>query len=127
MSLILKNRSEIVMINQDKLFYEIKNLIIEWVQKNQKYFKDNNIEMNILRNETDGLVVGFENSSFMAEIVVENSNFAPYRFISFEVAAIIENQTAIIYSWYDNDNTSKQEIEDNLKKGIDYFINNDEK
>ncbi|EAC2412726.1 hypothetical protein AF435_14520 [Listeria monocytogenes] len=63
----------------------------------------------------------------MAEIVVENSNFAPYRFISFEVAAIIENQTAIIYSWYDNDNTSKQEIEDNLKKGIDYFINNDEK
>lgn len=106
-----------------KLFQEIKLLIINWVNENEYYFKKNNIHLSILRNEEDGFVVNFENNISTAEIVVEEPVYAPYRFVSFQIAAIKNNRAKIIYSFYDTDITSKKNIINELKKGIDYFIN----
>ncbi len=111
------------MDNEINLFKKIKLIVINWVEQYQDYFEKNNIKMVILRNEGDGFVVSFESDTSMAEIVVENPEFAPYRFVSFEIVTIEDSQAKIIYSWYDNEYTSENEIREELKKGIDYLIN----
>lgn len=111
------------MDTNQKLFNKVKLLVIDWFEQNQDNFKNGGLEVIILRNEDDGFVVSFENDIAMAELVVEEAGFAPYRFISFEVAAIAENQAQIVYSWYDSETTSENEIRRELNKGINYFIN----
>lgn len=111
-----------MIVRQECLFQETKLLVIEWVAQNQAYFQGNGIKVEILRNEKEGYRASFENDICMAEIVVEQPYFAPYRFISFEIAAIKEEQVTIVYNWYDHKNTTTNEIRRNLKKGIDYFI-----
>jgi len=111
------------MNNNQILFQNIKSSIINWVEENETYFNNNSIQMNILRNEKDGFVVNFENDIAMAEIVVEFPTYAPYRFVSFQIAAVEENKANIIYTFYDNEKNSINEIIKELNKGITYFIN----
>lgn len=110
------------MNNECNLFQEIRLSIISWVEENKDYFKENKLNTIILRNENDGFVVSFENDVAMAELVVERPSYAPYRFVSFEIAALEEDEAKIVYSWYDKENTSINEIKHELKNGIDYFI-----
>ncbi len=57
------------------------------------------------------------------EIVVEIPSFASYRFISFEIVTLEENRAKIVYTWYDDENSTQDDIEKNLKKSVDYFVN----
>lgn len=104
-------------------FQEVKTLVLKWLEKKQAYLTESDITTTILRDEINGLVVSLENTECMAEIVVEHPDFAPYRFISFEVAAIEENQAKIVYSWYDTTGTTDFEIIANLDNGIAYLNN----
>ncbi|EJB4871722.1 hypothetical protein MTZ58_001963, partial [Listeria monocytogenes] len=51
---------------------------------NFKEDKENNIKLTIIKNEKDGYVVELDNDKCMAEIVVEEPTYTPYRYISFE-------------------------------------------
>ncbi|NPD12192.1 hypothetical protein HOY36_05160 [Enterococcus sp. MMGLQ5-2] len=58
----------------------------------------------------------------MAEIVVEKATYAPYEFISFEIAVFENNQAKISYSWYDIVDTPINEINKELDRGINNLI-----
>lgn len=111
------------MVDKQNTYQSVKSFVAKWIDKNKEDIKDKNISISILRDEETGLVVSFENEEVMAELVVEQPDFSPYRFVSFEVAAIEEDRAKIVYSWYDNDNTSQEEIGDSLQRGIDFIIN----
>ncbi|OFI48327.1 hypothetical protein BG261_08575 [Floricoccus tropicus] len=111
------------MNNREKLFQEIKSTAIEWYEENDSIFKSNNINIDVLQDGKDSFVVIFDNGVSMAELVVEQAIFTPYRFVSFEVATIENDRTKISYSWYDNESTSKKELKEQLTRGITYFIN----
>lgn len=111
------------MSDKEKLFQEIKSIVIEWCEENETYFKNNNINIDVLRNEKDGFVVSFDNDIAMAELVVEQASYAPYRFISFEIATVEADRGKISYSWYDNESTPKKELKEQLTRGINYFVN----
>lgn len=111
------------MDSKQNLFQSIKLFVATWIDKNKKDIEQKNISVSILRDENTGLVVSFENDEVIAELVVEQPDFAPYRFVSFEVAAIENDQAKIIYSWYDDDNTSEKEIADGIMGGIEFITN----
>lgn len=110
------------MYGECNLFQEIRLSIVSWVEENKDYFKENKLNTIFLRNENEGFVVSFENDIAMAELVVERPSYAPYRFVSFEIVALEEDEAKIVYRWYDKENTSINEIKHELKNGIDYFI-----
>ncbi|MBP2966618.1 hypothetical protein J8385_18670 [Acinetobacter baumannii] len=111
------------MSNEEKIFMEIKSLVIKWYENNQIYFKDNYVDTNVLCNEIDRFIASFENDLVMAELIVERANCMPYRFISFEIAGIENNQAKILYSWYDKYSDSEIEITKQLTNGINYIVN----
>lgn len=111
------------MTSIEKLFLDIKTIVKEWCEQNEAYFKSNKISSEVVCNEKDCFVVIFDNNIAMAEVVVEQANHTPYRFVSFEVATVEFGKVKISYSWYDDENTSKKEIKEQLSKGINYFIN----
>ena len=54
----------------------------------------------------------------MAEIDINKPDFAPYRYVSLEVTAIMDMTSKLIYSWYDDDSTNIEAILFQLNKGI---------
>ena len=106
-------------------YQSVKSFVVKWINENKEDIKDKDISISILRDDKSGFVVNFETDEVIAELIVEQPDFAPYRFVSFEVAAIEENRAKIVYSWYDNDNTFQQEIDDALKKGVEFIINSE--
>lgn len=110
------------MNDEKKLFSEIKSLVVDWYEENQTYFKKHAVETEVLRDEKDGFVVSFETDKAMAELVVEQASFTPYRFVSFEIATIEDDKANISYSWYDSYETSNSKIKRMLKKGTNCLI-----
>lgn len=111
------------MSDKEKLFQEIKSIVKEWCEENKIYFKNNNINIDILRNEKEGFVVSFDKDIAMAELVVEQTSYAPYRFVSFEIVTVEADRAKISYSWYDNESTSQKELKGQLTKGINNLVN----
>lgn len=110
-------------MNKEKTFMDIKLFVTKWYDRNLTYLKNNSVDTNILRNDQDGFVVSFDTDIAMAELVVEKAGYAPYRYVSFEIATVESGQAKISYSWYDNASTSKNEINNQLTDGINYLIN----
>ncbi|ELU8149647.1 hypothetical protein SD224_001569 [Listeria monocytogenes] len=57
----------------------------------------------------------------MAEIVVEEPTYAPYRYVSVEVVSLIDGTVKIIYSWYDDETSQWNDMEKELNKGIQFL------
>lgn len=107
------------MNDNQKLFQTVKVLVIEWMKESLSYFNRRNIEVTVVRNEKNGIVVSFEKNTVMAELVVAQPSYAPFRFVSFEIVAIRDDQAQIVFSWYDNAYTSGAAIVEGLQHGIE--------
>ncbi|MBC1483967.1 hypothetical protein HCJ52_13795 [Listeria sp. FSL L7-1485] len=110
---------------QNNIFNSIRLGIIAWLDSNIESIEENDIKVTIIKNEKDGYVVEFDNDICMAEIVVEEATYAPYRYVSFEVVSVVDSKVKIIYSWYDDDTSMLTDIEKELDKGIQFLANNE--
>ncbi|ELY8693649.1 hypothetical protein SOU83_000280 [Listeria monocytogenes] len=108
---------------QKDTYSDIQLSVIKLIESKKEYLKKNNIKLTIIKNEKDGYVVELDNDTCMAEIVVEEPTYAPYRYVSFEVVSLIDGKVKIIYSWYDDETSQWNDIEKELNKGIQ-FLNN---
>lgn len=111
------------MHNNDILFDKIRTEIIKWIEDNISRFEEERINVEVVNNNRDNYSVVFDFNNCMAEININQPDFAPYRYVSFEVVAIVDNESKLIYSWYDDDNTNIEEIIFQLNKGIEYATN----
>jgi hypothetical protein len=55
----------------------------------------------------------------VADIVVEEPYFAPYRFVSFQALAMEDETLKTVHFWYDEEGTTVEEIIKNLDNAID--------
>ncbi|HEM2224809.1 TPA: hypothetical protein U0262_003028 [Listeria monocytogenes] len=108
---------------QKDTYNGIRLSVIQLIDSKKENLKENNIKLTIIKNEKDGYVVELDNDKCMAEIVVEEPTYAPYRYISFEVVSLMDGKVKIIYSWYDDETSQWSDIEKELNKGIQ-FLNN---
>lgn len=103
-------------------FVKVKEVVTQWIKDNEEKFKSENIVIEIVENNMERLYVILNFGECMAAIVVAEPDFAPYRFISFEVAAVENGISTMPYSWYDEEGNTIEEIIRNLDKAVDFAL-----
>lgn len=106
----------------NSLFVKVKEVVTQWIKDNEEKFKSKNIVIEIVENNKERLYVILNFGEYMAAIVVAEPDFAPYRFVSFEVAAMENGISTVPYSWYDEEGNTIEEIVKNLDKAIDIAL-----
>lgn len=54
----------------------------------------------------------------MGELIIEEAEFAPYRYVSFNILSSITEEIMPIFYWYDSENDSLETIIDKIKEGL---------
>lgn len=108
------------MIANKQKIKEIKNKVLCIIEQKNREFVSSNIVIDILKNEESEFFAIFEKNNALAQIVIGEPDFSPYKFICFEILDIKSEK--IVHYWYDNEKTTIQEIIENIEKAIDYFI-----
>ncbi|MBR1675053.1 MAG: hypothetical protein IJ703_08855 [Eubacterium sp.] len=54
----------------------------------------------------------------MGELIIEEAEFAPYRYISFNILSSIIDEITPIFYWYDSENDSLETIINRIKEGV---------
>jgi hypothetical protein len=99
------------------LYEDVFLAVKQWIDEK----KDDWIKREILADIVikDTIVVDFDFKMCIARIVVEDSEFSPYRYVSLEVLHLKSGE--LIYYWYDND-ASIDTILLELDKGVQFCI-----
>lgn len=107
-------------------FNKIKEKILEW---SQIYTTNNSEFIELTKNEKDGVIFDLTFHNCLAQIVVCDPTFAPYKNVSFEAMTIdskksIESgQPELIYFFYDSEGMMEKEVIDELNAGVEYCLN----
>lgn len=93
----------------------------EWFAFISNNYK-NIINFEIAADNKDVFIVDFDTNRYIAQLVVENEGFHPHRFVSF-IALDIEKDIfqKDAYSYYDNNESTIDEIIEQLNKGISFI------
>lgn len=101
---------------------EIKHHVQGWVTKvGRDYFSVLNVE--IVKNEERLFWAIFHLNGCMAQVIVAEPQFAPYRNVSFEVVSTVCGETQSVFNWFDCDEDDTKGIIRNLQLGIEFAIN----
>ena len=103
-------------------FVEARKTVAKWLNSDLDRFKNNNISVEILKDNKHCLRVELNFGEVLAEIIVEEPGFAPYRFVSFQAGDIINGVPEMVHFWYDEENTTNEEIIENLNKAVDIVL-----
>lgn len=96
--------------------------VSDWLSNISEQYHDS-LKINITKANTKVLLVDFENDNYLAQLVVEDIGFHPYRFCSFSVLDV--NQDSYqkdAYCYYDNENSNMHEILEHLTNGVLFMI-----
>lgn len=103
----------------DQNFLQIKDSIANWVYgiKNKLHY----VETDIVLDSSNSLRVIFESKEYLAELLVEQGSFTPYRFVKLEILPLTSSYPEPVYIWYDSQNDDISSIISNLQIGLNYF------
>lgn len=103
----------------DRDFLQIKDSIANWVYgiKNELHY----LETDIVLDNLNSLRVIFESKEYLAELLVEQGYFTPYRFVKLEILPLSSACPKPVYIWYDSQNDDINSIISNLQIGLNYF------
>lgn len=106
-------------------FEFIKERVLEW---GEKYIKNKDGFIEMVKNERDILIYDLTFLNCLAQIVVRDVSFAPYKCVSFEAMtmdsrkSMESGQPELIYFFYDSEDTLPDQVIEELDKGIEYCI-----
>ncbi|MCG6842219.1 hypothetical protein LDJ99_09040 [Fusobacterium nucleatum] len=107
---------------EEKKIIEIKKEIQSILKKKNELFILNNITVDIITDTLLNYFIVFEKENYFAEIIVGKEEYAPYKFIYFDMIGENDKIPEILYTWFDNEETTIQDIIENINKALDYFI-----
>ena len=103
---------------------EIAKLIetIMKILKNKRAkLKLNDILIDVVKDNEEEYYIILEKEKYLASIVIANPYYAPYKNVSFEIYRV--DDAKIIFSYYDNENTTFHENIEKIDEIMDCFIN----
>jgi hypothetical protein len=104
----------------DPIMLSIKQAIIDWAYSS--LFQDCEIKTAVFEEEKSDeryrLALRFKNC--IAEILVDKPYFAPYRYVSFQVYAVVNEKLDLAYYWYDQDGDQIDTILEQIGIGIQF-------
>lgn len=103
-------------------FDTVMTTTFDWVKSTENKYKSQ-IKTEILEHSDIIYRVIFETEHSLAELIVDNPCFAPYRFVSFLVYSAKDlSESEPIFSYYDNKKSTIEKIIAQLNNGIDILI-----
>ena len=103
-------------------YLQVRKAIEQWIIDNRTNFADKNILLEEVEKTPEQLYIILNFQKCLAAMVVSENVFTPYRWVSFEVGDIVDGVHKMIYSWYDNENTTIKEIINNLDKSVEIAL-----
>ncbi len=101
--------------------YEVTDAIKMWIRTVQEMYRSE-INVEFLTERKDYLRYIIESANYLAELVVEPEGFHPHRFVWFEALDKRKDSLQKPYVYFDEKNSSIENIIENLSKGISYMI-----
>lgn len=99
----------------DHLFESTLRAVREWALRVP-------LSPEVLRDDPDGLRIIWETGTHLAELIVSRRAFAPYRFVSLQVLDLQrEVDQAPVYSYFDGEDSTTDEILTALDRGIEHM------
>ena len=105
------------------VFNEIMKIVHKWFEQIQKEECASKMKIEVMKDEADCFHVFFETLNCISELVVNEPDFAPYRWVSFLVMSVKEPINSLpIFCYYDNSSDAAEEIINQLNNGIKVMI-----
>lgn len=101
--------------------YEVIDTIQMWIRTVQEMYHDE-IDVEFLVEHEDYLRYIIESANYLAELVVEPEGFHPHRYVSFVALDIRKDLLQEPYFYYDEKDSSVENILENLNKGISHVV-----
>jgi len=97
----------------DHLFESTLRAVREWAFRVP-------LSPEVLWDDPDGLRIIWETSTHLAELIVSRGEYAPYRFVSFQILDIRqEMDQALVYGYFDSEDSTTDETLTALDRGIE--------
>ncbi len=107
----------------DPIMLSIKQAVMDWAYS--YLFQDDEMKLAVFEekkcDEIYRVTLRFKHC--MAEILVEKPYFAPYRYVSFQVWAVVDEKLDLVYYWFDKDGDEIDMILEQLSRGIEFSKN----
>ena len=101
--------------------YEVIDTIQMWIRTVQEMYHGE-IDVEFLVEHEDYLRYIIESTNYLAEIVVEPEGFHPHRYVSFVALDKRKDLLQEPYFYYDEKDSSVENILENLNKGISNVV-----
>ena len=75
-------------------------------------------KQDIIINDNNCFRTIIEWEKCMGELLVEKAEFAPYRYVIFNIFSIITEEITPVFCWYDSENDSLETIIKKIKEGL---------
>ena len=110
-------------MSEEILFREIKQGVIAWIKNQEDVLKERGVHLEEMANQESGYRIGLDFLNCIAEITVNQPEFAPYRFSSIQILSLKEELNEPIYVWYDKEGDDLTVIYNKLNDTIDFALN----
>ena len=101
--------------------YEVIDTIQMWIRTVQEMYHGE-IDVEFLVEHEDYLRYIIESTNYLAELVVEPEGFHPHRYVSFVALDKRKDLLQEPYFYYDEKDSSVENILENLNKGISNVV-----
>jgi hypothetical protein len=110
----------------DKItFSEVRDTVLKWFTDNNDKFNTKGIKTKILTNTTECIRISFETEKCTAELISDEQNFSPYRYVFFQALTYENDMPKQSYFWADNENDTPDSIVYNLDMAISAIADNE--
>jgi hypothetical protein len=97
---------------------EVREEIYKWLKCSREKFEKNNISIEVLKDNDICLRVELNFGEILAEILVEEPDFAHYRYVFFQAMGMVNGVPNLVHFWCDNEESTIGEILNNLDTAI---------
>ncbi len=97
---------------------KIVRYVKDYLDNQLERYSDNCYRKDVVLDNDICYRVIIECGDRIAELLVEKPGFAPYRYVSFNVLACVNNEIKNQYCWYDCEDSSIVDIENGIADGL---------
>jgi len=109
-------------------FEQMKHSVLEWYYDRFDVAQDK-FNAVLTKNESDIILIDLSFKNCLAQIVVSDPFYAPYKYVSFETMTLDSTESQrtgypeLVYFFYDSDEFEEGEVIEELNIGFDFSLN----
>ncbi|MDR0298970.1 MAG: hypothetical protein LBI13_02655 [Streptococcaceae bacterium] len=101
-------------------------LVKKWIEEKRESFVTSSVKTEVIKDFPRIFEFSMDYNDCLAQIIVGDGMYTPYRFIAFEIVAFVDGGVKYIFTWYDKENDESADIIENLDKGLNFLIQQQE-